>query len=303
MKAISNILLKVLGILLLTAALLKAYQLLNEPTANNDIWTNRSFLILTVEFELALGIWLLSGLFKKLAWLTTLVCFSLFSCITLYKGLSGADSCGCFGSVKVNPWITLFTVDIPACLALIIFRIKEGNLFIWPSLPRFAITGLISLVILTTAGCVLGFKKPAKSTSSYEVLEPQTWIGKELPILKYIDISDQLKKGSWLILFYHYDCPDCRKAIAKYEKILETDINNFIVRIAFIEVPPYGPKLACQNQLYAIGKLNGLKEWFITTPATVLLKDGVVTHTWEQQITNESNILDNINVESNNTSY
>ena len=76
MKQAGNLLLKALGILLLTAAILKGRQLLTEPVANNDIWSYRPLLILTVEFELGLGIWLLSGLFRKAAWLASLVCFS-----------------------------------------------------------------------------------------------------------------------------------------------------------------------------------------------------------------------------------
>jgi len=112
MKKASNIVVKILAIVLLTAAVLKGWQLLTEPVANNDIWSYRPFLILTVELELALGIWLLSGLFKKATWLVTLLCFSLFSAITFYKALTGAESCGCFGSVHVNPWITLFANDL-----------------------------------------------------------------------------------------------------------------------------------------------------------------------------------------------
>jgi len=104
MRKPSDITAKLWAIVLLIAAGSKAWQLLTEPVANNDIWTSRPFLILTVEFELALGIWLLSGLFKKAAWFTGLTCFSLFSLITLYKGVTGAESCGCFGSVHVNPW-------------------------------------------------------------------------------------------------------------------------------------------------------------------------------------------------------
>jgi hypothetical protein len=45
--------------------------------------------------------------------------------ITLYKAITGAASCGCFGSVQVNPWITLFAIDLPALLALSIFRRKS----------------------------------------------------------------------------------------------------------------------------------------------------------------------------------
>jgi hypothetical protein len=64
--------------------------------------------------ELALSVWLLSGLFKKGAWLAALVCFSFVSMITHYKAVTGAASCGCFGSVQANPWITLFTIGLPA---------------------------------------------------------------------------------------------------------------------------------------------------------------------------------------------
>jgi len=65
MKKASDIVAKLLAALLLIAAALKGWQLLTEPVANSDIWSYRPFLILTVEFELALGLWLLSGLFKK----------------------------------------------------------------------------------------------------------------------------------------------------------------------------------------------------------------------------------------------
>ncbi len=56
MKRASDAVIKVLGTLLLSAAVLKGHQLLTEPVANSDIWSNRAFLIFQVEFELALGI-------------------------------------------------------------------------------------------------------------------------------------------------------------------------------------------------------------------------------------------------------
>ena len=74
----SDIVLKVLGLLLLTAAVLKGHELLTVPVANQDLWSWRPFLIFQVEFELALGIWLLSGVFKRLGWLVGLLCFGLF---------------------------------------------------------------------------------------------------------------------------------------------------------------------------------------------------------------------------------
>ena len=129
-KSITIWVLKALGTLLIVAAALKGHQLLTEPLANKDIWSYRPVLILLVECELALGLWLLSGLFPRLAWLTALACFSFFCVVTLYKALTGAASCGCFGAVSVPPWITLLAIDLPAVLALSLFRPADS----WPPL-------------------------------------------------------------------------------------------------------------------------------------------------------------------------
>jgi len=279
----------------MTAAALKGWQLLTEPMANKDIWTNRAFLIFTVEFELTLAIWLLSGIFKKIAWSAALGCFLLFSIITLYKGLTGAASCGCFGPVQVNPWITLFAVDIPVCLALAVFRPKGEKLLDWPTMPRFAALAGIGFAILSITATILALNKPEKITSSYEVLEPEEWVGRELPILDYIDIGEKLKKGNWLVLFYHYDCPDCLEAIQKYEKIFsEIDINNVVLGFAIIAVPPYGEDRVIAGSPCVPGRLADVKDWFVTTPAVVLLTDGQVEQSWQEKPPEIDVVLRNI---------
>jgi len=165
MKRLPDIVMRLLAVILLMAAALKAWQLLTEPVANADIWTYRPFLILTVELELALAIWLLSGLFKKAAWLAGLLCFSLFLVITLYKGVTGAESCGCFGSVHVNPWMTLFAIDLPAVIALALFRPELRLPPPLPSLRRFAISGCLALIALSTTTPILAFNEPVCETT------------------------------------------------------------------------------------------------------------------------------------------
>ncbi len=315
MRKASNIVVKILAIVLLAAAVLKGWQLLTEPTANNNIWSYRPFLILTVEFELALAIWLLSGLFKKAAWLAGFMCFSAFSAITLYKAITGADSCGCFGSVHVNPWITLFAIDLPAVLSLSIFRpglsfppalsflrkqesmknlVKEF-LTPLPSIPRFTMTAFLTFATLGISTPILAFNEPPQITSSYEVLEPKTWVGKELPILEHIDIAESLKKGTWLLLLYHYDCPDCARAVPKYEQIArDLEGNEDFLQIALIAVPPYGQGPVSEDTPCLGGKLAETKEWFVTTPAVALLTDGKVTSVWEEKAPDLDTILQNI---------
>ena len=68
---------------------------------------SRTFLIGIVEFELLLGLLLLSGILPRLTWAASLLCFGGFALASLYKALSGDASCGCFGKLPVNPWYTV----------------------------------------------------------------------------------------------------------------------------------------------------------------------------------------------------
>jgi hypothetical protein len=255
------------------------------------------------------------GLLKKAAWPAAFACFSFFSVITLYRAATGAGSCGCFGSVHVNPWITLFAIDLPAVLALSLFRPKPvlpPRILVrirlrrspvkalvrqlikpLPSAPRFAMTACLALVILGVTTPILALNEPARVTSSYEVLEPETWVGKELPILENIDIAETLRKGTWLVLLYHYDCPNCGWAIPMYEQMArELAGNEDFLRIALIAVPPYGRGPVSMNCPCTLGKLDESKEWFVTTPATALMTDGQVKSAWEEKAPDLDTILE-----------
>ena len=155
---------------------------------------------------------------------------------------------------------------------------------------------LLTTVIIAAGSCIKKSSRIATTaqvdSQAYEVLEPQTWVGKELPILEYIDIGDKLKAGNWLVLFYHYDCPDCISAISKYEQISKDLVgNDDFLKIAFIEVPPYGRPIET-NCLY--GRLLNAKEWFITTPTMVLLENGTVRNSWEEKAPEMDTVLQNI---------
>lgn len=59
-----------LGLLLLTATVLKGFELATEPVANTNLLTSRWFLIIEVEFEFLFGLWLPSGLQPRLTRMT-----------------------------------------------------------------------------------------------------------------------------------------------------------------------------------------------------------------------------------------
>ena len=98
-----------------------------------------------------------------------------------------------------------------------------------------------------------------------------------------IDIADELRTGIWVVLFYHFDCPNCAEAIPAYEEIYSSlKGNDDVLRFAFIEMPPYGDEtqqLVSKDTLCSKGRL--LKKWFVTSPLVVVLFDGEVMATWE----------------------
>lgn len=89
---ISAIVPKGLRIMPPAAALWRAGQLLTERTTEGSVRTYGLLLTAQVEFELGMSILLLSGLFERSARLASLTRSSLFSLVTSYKGLTGAQS-------------------------------------------------------------------------------------------------------------------------------------------------------------------------------------------------------------------
>jgi len=316
MKTANKIVMTIAGAFLIVAAALKSHQLLTEPIISKGFWESWAFLVIQIPLEFGLGIWLVCGLFRKVAWLLGTIAFGGFIGVTSYLALTGASSCGCFGTVHVNPWITLCAIDIPLFALLLIFR-PVGEKFLpppWPSAKHFFGVAMPTFIFLGILVPVLIFNKPPEKTTTYEVVHPEQWVtvkpikpavleanepnkapvSQEWPLLKSIDIADSLRQGFVAVLLYHYDCPDCGEAIPEYDKLSKEMGEEGAIRFAFIAVPPYGtpeqdPVPADTKCLR--GKLDTNKKWYFQTPLVVLLQDGAVVKSWEGKAPNLDDIL------------
>jgi hypothetical protein len=110
-----------LGLLLLSAAFLKGYELFTSPLPETSLWTSRGVRIAGIEAEWGLGLWLLSGRWSRWARWTALVAFHGFFAFNLSKALAGEANCGCFGPVPINPGWTA-GLDLAAIVALWLWR-------------------------------------------------------------------------------------------------------------------------------------------------------------------------------------
>jgi thiol-disulfide isomerase/thioredoxin len=285
MKKANIIVMWIAGIVLLAASALKIQQLLTEPIISKGFWESWGFFLIQIPLEMGLGIWLVCGLFRKAGWLLGLIAFGGFIGVTLYKGLTGEASCGCFGMVKVNPWITLSAIDIPIFILLAIFRPKGEKLLPppWPRPVHFFAIAIPTFILLPMIEYILITNKPPLKTDKYEVIDTNEWVTQKQnlwPMLEDIDIKQQLQSGLWVVLLYHCDCPDCAKAIPKYEEMYKSfKANENAINFAFIEMPPYGDEkqqLVSPDSEVTRGKLNDIKKWLVQTPVVVVLNDGIV---------------------------
>lgn len=303
METANKIITAVVALVLIIASALKIEQLLTEPIISQGFWESWEFFLIQIPLEMGLGIWLLCGLFKKAAWLAAVISFALFIAVTLQKALAGAESCGCFGRVDVNPWITLTAVDVLLFLGLLIFRPIGLKLLPppWPSRKHFLGVAMPTFIILAAVELILIFNKPPDETSKYIVVRPKNQTsnkqtGEEWPMLKHIDIADSLTSGIVVLLLYHLDCPGCKEAIELYDRTSrQLAGSEDAIRFAFIEIPPYTSEkngLIPPDTPCLTGRLDAGRQWYITSPFVVVIADGTLVKSWQAEVPELNDILD-----------
>ncbi len=133
----------VLGLVLLAAALMKARQWAVDPYSPSGVPHIPILRVAAVNAELALAFWLLSGVSPHSARAAAVACFTVFGAVATQDALAGESSCGCFGSLRVHPWLTAgFDLVAIACLAGVAPRRHRATHFQ---------VGLVLAVLCTTS--------------------------------------------------------------------------------------------------------------------------------------------------------
>lgn len=309
------------GLVLIAASVLKIHELLVVCVPGwqeHGIWESYEFTLWQIPVELCLGIWLISGLFRKAAWTAGTLAYFVFIFATLYKGIIGAESCGCFGQIHVNPWLTLGLIDIPMFVVLLLNRPGDDYKLLpppWPNIWHALVFAVPIFGVLIFAAPMLVVFKPVciKPDEAVKPIAPVKYTKPDEPNhtaaikpvsnpdtnptttqqadlwswLQYIDIADQLKEGVVVILMYHYDCPTCAAMVPLYDEYCRKmkEVGDDSMKFAFVAAPPYsdnGP--VPENTICLRGKLvekDGQK-FAIMSPYVVALIDGELVKTWKQ---------------------
>jgi len=157
-----------LGILLLSTALLKLAGRHVSPMPQIGWFGTPMVQLAAAEWEIVLAVWSLSGRYQIGAWLAALGTFLAFASVSGYLGAIGQSSCGCFGALAASPWYA-FGVDVGAILLLVAFRPNISTLrrSTWAELRRPILAcagfglGVIGLLASFMIGGTLAYGSPS----------------------------------------------------------------------------------------------------------------------------------------------
>lgn len=157
----------VLGLFLLIAAGLKIHGLFFDPSAHESILSSPRLQIATIQVELLLGGWLLSGKWGHAAWASTLGFFGILASVSLYLALVGQTTCGCFGRVTVHPGVTT-AIDVVILVALGLCR-PQTSYALQTEFRRLVPVvmkvggGAAALLFLSAVGFLLSVDRPTNT--------------------------------------------------------------------------------------------------------------------------------------------
>ena len=277
-----------IAVILLIAAGLKAYQLATAPlppvvqgsvfTPLLELLNERYFLMAVVVGEILFALVLVADIGRQWTWLLSLLGFTAFTFVSVMKGLSGETSCGCFGAVTVNPWLTA-TFDAAIVGLLFIFREpaavpppvnRKKILAVLLAWLLLAVLTLLAMLSLKQWDHELGMELKGFDGRRMISLEPEKWISKELPLIPHFaepHAGDLLKHGNWNVLLIHLDCEKCREMMADMEKQNAEGVAVVIIPSRSSDKMPEVP--------FPVFVMDDRIDWFAETPCMVKLSEGI----------------------------
>jgi hypothetical protein len=244
-------------------------------------------LLFVIELEFAMSVWMLIGIAASARFYCALACFSFLGSAACLEIVRGAPNCGCFGEFHISPIVT-GSFDVVAVVSLWCLHRRiygaEGNCAAVYR-RRCAIAG----ILLASGSLPLVFlsASPADNPGKSAISNPSLWTNREFPLFDEIAGSSDIRFGRWLIVFYHFDCDECRRVVPTYVTFASSEQDSpGQPQIAFVALPPFAPSgadpIPISSNLRCF-KLSEEYNWQIPTPLVVTAQDGRVVDVAEGQ--------------------
>jgi len=266
----------------ITLAIAGAMKLAGAPGAApaTDTTVMPAFLAVA---ELAFAAWLLGGCFPRLLHALTLCVFGAFSLVALTQTARGAESCGCFGALRIGP-AYMAAFDLSAVLALILVRPHPSAAGAGGA-PAYRAGAAMALMLAATGALVLHAARSGvlaatvsavtADQSGPAVLLPDDWVGAAFPLLKHVDAPGNLERGTWVVLLHRADCPTCHDAMPRYRAMARA--GGADAQLSLLQMPSQDDAASGDDPgPWMSGRIRPDRQWFLTTPSALVLRDGIV---------------------------
>ena len=258
------------AVLLGIAALLKLNWLTFDPSALLLSQSQTFYEIVHIQLEVFLAIWLVGGFLQRESRRTAIIAFSVYCLAALYRYLTGADSCGCFGAVIVNPLIVAlgdFAILVLLRLSVVELTYCNDNRLLCVPLAAALLTGIASsMVIGSPTNDLSGFSDRGSSV----LLTPDNWKGKPFPLIPVLAKSASLRTGHWTVILVRASCAACHHAV---NQAFAGSAGR--KRVCVVELPPYSSDSPWPPEVLR-ARLKTPKKLVVATPVVIHLVEGMV---------------------------
>jgi len=286
-----------IGIILITAAALKTYdiELFMRQIRDYQIITNDALIILAawclIITEFVLGASLITYYLPGITVSLSVALFCVFIGATMWAWVTGVtEDCGCFGSwVKRSP--AGATIEDLFMLSALLLSWPRGGR---PSESENKFKPLIVIAALA-AGIALPLVFGAPVKELVGLGNTKTADGKDLFTLQGLKDID-LKKGSYLFVVIGTDCGHCRDSVETFNRLTEkSDLPSIIGLSAdtremidgFIyDLGPKFPVLSISEDDFY--RLLGMG----ATPRSILVNKQHIIKTWDEEVPTASAIME-----------
>lgn len=236
--------------------------------------------------EILLGFVLISGAFRGISIFATTILFAIFCGINFFLVMNNETSCGCLGTISMDPRIMLaIDLGITFCLSSIVLshwsETRTGMSVQQRRDWNTELSGLRAILLLSgislAAGSVLSHIQKLASNDSGVIktaneiyLKPENWTGKPFPLVSDLDtrFKDQLH-NEMDIMLVDPACSKCQTELAQVVDRWETGIAPRTL-VVYVDEPhgrpvPGGPLLnATLNQNF---------NWYVKTPTLIRIRE------------------------------
>jgi len=239
--------------------------------------------VASAEIVLACCVFLLVDRTPAVQYLTA-AAYLMLAAAAAWGLLRNSETCGCFGSLHVPPWVMLLG-DLGVALVLFVLpTVTRRAARIAPAEDRAAsrvgLRGLALCLALLALTLVHGRTSLAVWARGLGVplagaptryLMPEEWLGASFPLALETGIADEIARGEWTVLFYHQGCPSCERA---RQALLGTSKRVVVIEVAPSEIAGgAGPAIP---DAWLFRALDRTQNWLVETPVILELTDGVV---------------------------